>query len=192
MDPLSLVVGLVAGVVVGAGALILMGGGWGRLMQGVDVAKRAAKSPEFATKLQALINPPPPPPPPKPDGTALRLLVLLQREARLLDFFMEDISGAPDAQIGAGVREVHQKAAKVIKEHLTLEPVLPQAELATVTVPVGFDPSAIRLMGHLGGQPPYTGELRHPGWRCKSFKLPKPPEGQDEFILMPAEVEIPG
>ena len=121
----------------------------------------------------------------------LRLLALLQREGRLLDFLLEDIQGAADEQVGAGVRELHRKAQAVVKEHLMLEPVLPQGEGETVEVPPSFDPSAIRLTGNVTGQPPFRGVLQHHGWRVKNYTLPTLPEGQDPFVLAPAEVELP-
>jgi hypothetical protein len=129
--------------------------------------------------------------PPKPSAEPLRLLALLQREGRLVDFLMEDLEGIPDAQIGAGVREVHRKSRKVLQEHLLLEPVLAQNEGETTTVPANFDPGAVRVVGNVAGQPPFTGTLHHRGWRVKEIKLAAPPSGQDEFVLMPAEVEIP-
>jgi hypothetical protein len=135
--------------------------------------------------------PPPPPPPPKRSAEPLRLLALLQREGRVLDFFLEDISAASDEQVGAGVRELHRKAQTALKEHLTLEPVLPQAEGAAVEVPPGFDPSAVRLTGNVTGQPPFRGTLQHHGWRVKDYHLPAPPEGQDQFVIAPAEVDLP-
>ena len=97
---------------------------------------------DVAKKVEPILNPPPPEPP-KLSGEPLRLLALLQREGRLLDFLLEDISAATDQQIGAGVREVHKKARAVLQEHLTLEPVLPGEEEANVRVPAGFDPSAV-------------------------------------------------
>ncbi|HEY7331016.1 MAG TPA: DUF2760 domain-containing protein [Gemmataceae bacterium] len=121
----------------------------------------------------------------------LRLLALLQREGRLLDFLLEDISAATDDQVGAGVRELHRQAQAVIKEHLVLEPVLAKNEGETVEVPANFDPSAIRLTGNVTGQPPFRGTLQHHGWRVKNYTLPTPPEGQDQFVLAPAEVELP-
>ena len=134
---------------------------------------------------------PPPPPPPKRSAEPLRLLALLQREGRVLDFFLEDISGASDEQVGAGVRELHRKAQAALKEHLTLEPVLPQEEGAAVEVPPGFDPSAVRLTGNVTGQPPFRGTLQHHGWRVKDYHLPAPPAGQDPFVVAPAEVDLP-
>jgi hypothetical protein len=33
--------------------------------------------------------------------------------------------------------------------------------------------------------------LLHSGWRVLEIKLPPLPEGQDDLVLMPAEVELP-
>jgi hypothetical protein len=129
--------------------------------------------------------------PPRLSPEPLRLLALLQREGRLLDFLLEDIQAAADEQIGAGVRELHRQAQAVIKEHLVLEPVIAKNEGETVEVPANFDPSAIRLTGNVTGQPPFRGVLQHHGWRVKSYTLPPLPEGQDPFVLAPAEVELP-
>jgi uncharacterized protein DUF2760 len=149
----------------------------------------------FADRVRPLLGPAAPEEPKKPAQLSpepLRLLALLQREGRLLDFLLEDIAAAPDEQVGAGVRELHRKAQAVIKEHLVLEPVLPQNEGETVEVPPSFDPSAIRLTGNVTGQPPFRGTLQHHGWRVKNYSLPAPPQGQDELVLAPAEVELPG
>jgi Domain of unknown function (DUF2760) len=134
---------------------------------------------------------PEPPKPTKPSGAPLRMLALLQREGRLLDFLMEDISGAPDAQVGYGVREMHRKCQDAIKKALDLEPVLPNNEDDSVEINAGFDPSAIRLTGNVAGSPPFKGRLIHPGWRVKTIRAAAPPEGADEFVLAPAEVEMP-
>jgi hypothetical protein len=100
------------------------------------------------------------------------------------------VQGYPDAQIGAAVRDIHRKCQAALKEHLVLDPVMAQQEGATVEVPAGFDPSAIRIIGNVTGQPPFRGVLQHHGWRVRAIKLAPPPEGQDEMVLMPAEVEI--
>ncbi|MFO0934929.1 MAG: DUF2760 domain-containing protein [Gemmataceae bacterium] len=134
--------------------------------------------------------PVPPPPPPKPNGAPIRFLALLQSEARFFDFLMEDIENFPDAQIGQAVREIHKKAQAAIKQHLVLEQVMPQMEGSTVTVPVGFDPSAIRVLGNVTGAPPFSGSLQHPGWRVREIKLSAPPAGADEFVIQPAEVQL--
>ena len=171
--------------------LVISGGSLSRVGLAVRAYWRTASEAAFAAKMQDLLTPPPPPPPPKRSGEALRLLALLQRKGRLLDFLLEDIQGATDEQIGAGVRELHRESQAVLKDHLELAPVLPQEEGATVEVPAGFDPSAIRLTGNVTGQPPFRGVLKHHGWRVRDFSLAKPPEGQDEFVVAPAEVELP-
>src|SRR6266851_4811253 len=152
---------------------------------------RILRDPAFAAKVESLLAPPKPAAPPKPSGAPLRLLALLQREGRLLDFLLEDIQSYPDAQIGAAVRDIHRQCQTAIKEHLVLEPVLPRPERSEVEIPSGFDPAAVRLTGNVTGQPPFKGTLQHHGWRVKEIKLAPPQEGQDEFILMPAEVELP-
>ena len=53
-----------------------------------------------------------------------RLLKLLQRESRLLDLLMEDLSTFDDATIGSSVRSVHAKARKALLEYVELEPVI--------------------------------------------------------------------
>jgi hypothetical protein len=150
-------------------------------------------NPDVAKKVEPLLVTAPPEPvrAPKLSGEPLRLLALLQREGRLLDFLLEDVSGATDEQIGAGVRDIHKKSQAVLKEHLTLEPVLPGQEEAPVDVPAGFDPSAVRLTGNVTGQPPFRGVLKHHGWRAKGYRLPPPPAGVDELVVAPAEVELP-
>ena len=136
--------------------------------------------------------PPAPEPvaPAKPTAEPLRLLALLQREGRLLDFLLEDIQGIPDAQIAAAVRDIHGTCGKALREHLTLKRIIDGEEDSTTTVAPGFDPSAIRLTGQVTGQPPFTGTLRHHGWRVSEIKLAKPPAGADEFVVQPAEVEL--
>jgi hypothetical protein len=167
-----------------------VGGDFKSYRMGQEIAARMKRDPEFATKIEAALAPPKPPEPLKPSGEPLRLLSLLQREGRLLDFLLEDIQAATDEQIGAGVREIHRGCRKALTEHLVLEPVLPGQEGSEVEVPPGFTPSAIVLTGNVTGQPPFRGTLRHPGWRVKEIKLAKPAEGQDEFVVQPAEVEL--
>jgi Domain of unknown function (DUF2760) len=123
------------------------------------------------------------------DG-ALALLALLQREAQLVDFVRESIDGVDDAQLGAATRAVHRNAAKVIAQHVTLEAVMPGDEDAKVTVPKGFDPAEIRLIGEAKGEPPYKGTLRHKGWRATDMKLPTLADGVDRTVIAPAEVEV--
>jgi hypothetical protein len=194
-EPWVIVSLTLAGVVVLALLVLLAlgGGSLARLGLAWQAFRRVLGDPAVAQKVQPLLAPPVPEEkkPPRLSGEPLRLLTLLQREGRLLDFLLEDISGAGDEQLGAGVRELHKKAQQVLREHLTLEPVLPQSEGATVEVPPGFDPSAVRLTGNVTGHPPFKGTLQHHGWRVKGYNLPAPPAGQDELVVAPAEVELP-
>jgi hypothetical protein len=128
--------------------------------------------------------------PPKPSAEPLRILAALQQEARLIDFLMEDISGASDPQIGQAVRDIHAKSRAVLTQHLELGPVLKQAEGESATVERGFDPSAVRVLGNVTGEPPFTGSVQHPGWRVKKIHLGPAPAGQDGFVLQPAEVQV--
>ncbi len=125
-----------------------------------------------------------------PEHTALRLLAALQDgDGRLVDFLTEEIAGYPDEQIGAATRAIHDACGKALRACVQLEPVLPGREDDTVTVPEGFDPAAIRLTGNVRGEPPFTGVLRHPGWRVTGVTLPAR-MGLDPKVIAPAEVEI--
>ena len=206
--------GLALGILVSMAFVVALtlarSGGLKRAWWGLTVAGRANQDPALAAKIDSVLanpaaavptspqplSPPPasrpttPPSPPKPTGEPLRLISLLQSESRLVDFLMEDLASASDAQIGQGVREVHKKAAAALKKYLVVEPVLGGTEGDTVTVQKGFDPSAVRVLGNVTGEPPYSGELQHPGWRVKELNLPTTAEGQDPFIVQPAEVQI--
>jgi len=126
----------------------------------------------------------------RPDPT-LHLIGLLQREGRLLDFCEEEIAKYSDAEVGAAARTVHAGCRKVLRGALALEPVRAEPEGAQVQVPPGFDPGAVRLTGNVVGAPPFTGTLRHHGWKARDVRLPPPPVGQDARLLAPAEVELP-
>jgi len=153
-----------------------------------EIAREAKPAPAPESRKAA----PPPPPPARPTtDAAVQLLALFQREGRLVDFLREDIQPYEDTQIGAAVREIHKACRQVLAEHLTLEPVLSGQEGDEVTVPAGFDPSAVRLTGNVSGEPPFRGSLRHAGWRAAQVRLPAQPAGQDPKIVAPAEVEIP-
>lgn len=140
---------------------------------------------------------PPPPPPPKiitlkeatPDA-ALQLLGLLQREARLIDFVQEDLTGHADADVGAAARLVHEGCRKVLKAHFTLAPVRTEEEGRRITLSAGFDASAVRLTGNVVGQAPFTGTLSHRGWRVTDVRLPQRAEHHDAAIVAQAEVEL--
>jgi hypothetical protein len=129
-------------------------------------------------------------PPPEPaEHTALRLLARLQEEGRLVDFLTEDVSPYSDAQIGAATRGIHASCAKVLREMVTLERVLPGNEDEEVTVAPGFDAGSIRLVGNVHGAPPFRGVLKHAGWRATRVEIPAR-SAADPVVLAPAEVEI--
>jgi hypothetical protein len=201
------VYGLVSGLLIWGFVVVMFitnrAGGVSQAIYGLSVAGRANRDAAFAKKLSemygtslpttatpAATTPAAPAAPPKPTGEPLRILTLLQQDARLIDFLMEDISAAPDAGIGQAVREIHRKSQQVLKEHLVIEAVLTGTEGDKITVQKGFDPTTVRVVGNVTGEPPFQGELQHPGWKVKEIKLPATVTGQNLFILQPAEVQV--
>lgn len=126
---------------------------------------------------------------PTPDS-ALQLLSLFQREARLIDFTQENLSAYSDADIGAAARVVHEGCARVLREHFTIEPVRSENEGSRVTLAEGFDAASVRLTGNVVGKAPFTGTLSHRGWRASKVTLPQLAESHDARVLAPAEVEL--
>jgi hypothetical protein len=120
----------------------------------------------------------------------LHLLSVLQREGRLVDFFFEDLNRYEDAQIGGAVRAIHENCRKVVNKSLSLEAVIDRSEGEEIRVEPGFDPDAIKLTGNVTGEPPFTGILRHKGWRTQKLELPALSGVQNAGIIAPAEVEI--
>ena len=120
---------------------------------------------------------------------ALQLLSLLQSEGRLVDFLMQDIAGFDDAEIGAAARVIHDGCRQALREHAEIVPVRTEEEGCSVTLEE-YDAAAIRLTGNVQGSPPYTGALRHRGWRAKSLRLPQTLKEHDPAVLAPAEVEL--
>jgi hypothetical protein len=118
-------------------------------------------------------------------------LAALQREARLVDLVLEPLDQYTDAQIGAAAREVLRNTAKTLDRFFALRPVLQAQEGTVIEVPRGFDPNRYRLVGQVAGQPPYRGQVVHPGWQASRCDLPTwtGPE-EAAWIIAPAEVEI--
>jgi len=142
---------------------------------------------------------PAPPPAPAPAApvlraptaeSALQLLSLFQREARLIDFTQENLAAYSDADIGAAARVVHEGCARVLREHFTIEPVRSENEGARVTLEEGFDAASVRLTGNVVGQAPFKGTLSHRGWKAAAVTLPQLAEKHDARVLAPAEVEL--
>jgi hypothetical protein len=126
--------------------------------------------------------------PPKPqsgpaDG-AVQMLAILQRDARLVDFLMEDISAYSDEQVGAAVRDVQENARKSMQRYLQLAPVIDGVE-GTYTK-AGED--GVKLIGNVpaSGKAP-GGTLRHKGWRADKVDLPALPPGN---VIAQAEIEV--
>lgn len=122
--------------------------------------------------------------------SALQLLSLFQREARLIDFTQENLSAYSDADIGAAARVVHEGCARVLREHFSIEAVRAEAEGSRVTLEEGFDAASVRLTGNVVGQAPFKGTLSHRGWRATRVQLPQLAEKHDARVLAPAEVEL--
>jgi len=124
--------------------------------------------------------------------SALQLLSLLQREGRLVDFLQQDVTTFSDADVAAAARVVHEGCRKALGAHVTVEAVRAESEGARVTVDAGFDADQVKLVGDVKGEPPYSGVLRHHGWRAAKIELPRlvTPGAHDARVLAPAEVEL--
>ena len=125
------------------------------------------------------------------DG-ALRMLNILQRDSRLIDFLMEDITNYTDDQIGAAVRSLHADCKASLTRHVVLVPVIDGVEgtFQKMDSSKAPDPSRIKLIGNVPatGKTP-GGTLRHRGWRVSSVNLPELGK-QDATVLAPAEIEV--
>ena len=122
-----------------------------------------------------------------PSDGAVQILSILQREARLVDFLMEDISGYSDDQVGAAVRDVQAKSHQALERYMHLQPTIDGVE-GDFTKLEGMDSASYRLIGKVppDGKPP-GGLLRHKGWKATQVDLPKTAPGS---IVAPAELEI--
>src|SRR5262249_41332692 len=118
MDPLLAAVLTLVGVVVLFVLFVLASGGFARFGLALQAFRRTLGGAGFAAKGHLPLNPPPPEPPtpPKPSGEPLRVLTVLQRESRLVDFLMEDLGGADDDQVAAAVRDIQPKAQASLKK----------------------------------------------------------------------------
>jgi hypothetical protein len=122
-----------------------------------------------------------------PADGAVQILAVLQRDARLVDFLMEDISAFPDDQVGAAVRDVQAQARESLARYMRLEPVIDGVE-GTFTKIEGLDPAQVKLIGNVpaSGKAP-GGLLRHKGWKAAKVDLPQTAPGA---VLAAAELEI--
>jgi len=126
---------------------------------------------------------------------ALQILAILQRDARLVDFLMEDVSQYSDEQVGAAVRDLHQRCRTALARYISLEPIVDGVEGNFTPVepdPAGrLDPSRIKLLGNVPADGlPKGGLLRHKGWRAERVELPPVDPRHDLSVVAPAEIEI--
>lgn len=128
-------------------------------------------------------------PPVDKGDRAVQILALLQRDGRLIDFLMEDLTPYQDAQIGAAVRDVHGGSRQALQRYFTLEPVLDDEEGRPVSVERGTDPARLKVTGNTAAAPPLRGTLRHRGWEATRMELPPLP-ASGRTIVAPAEVEV--
>jgi len=149
-----------------------------------DIAQAFGYAKAFPVKAPAAA---PPKPSAGPADGAVQILAVLQRDARLVDFLMEDISGATDEQVGAAVREVQAQARESLARYLQLEPVIDSVE-GTFTKTEGLDAAELKFIGRV---PPSGkaagGVLRHRGWKASKVDLPQAAPGT---LLAPAELEV--
>ena len=115
------------------------------------------------------------------------MLGILQRDSRLVDFLMEDISAYTDDQVGAAIRDVQVQAKQSLERYLKLQPVIDAVEETTVTTS-GLDSASYKLIGKVppNGKAP-NGILRHRGWKAEKVDLPS---AKPSSILVPAELEV--
>lgn len=129
----------------------------------------------------------------KPSHGALQFLGILQRDARLVDFLMEDISGYSDDQVGAAVRNLHEQCGAALKRCVTLHPVIDGVE-GTYTKADAAGANAKQGLKFIGNVPPEGrapgGILRHKGWRASNVELPKVNQSVNLTIVAPAEIEV--
>jgi hypothetical protein len=124
----------------------------------------------------------------QPSDGALQILGILQRDARLVDFLMEDISAYSDDQVGAAVRNLHEQCRDSLNRYLRLAPVIDGVE-GSFTKLDSNDPATIKLLGNVpvNGKAP-GGVLRHKGWKAEKIDLP--PIAPGALVIAPAEIEI--
>ena len=161
----------------------------GELSGEVLIALNLSRRSGAAAPKAAAPTPAPAAPTVRASDGALQILGILQRDSRLIDFLMEDVSGYSDDQIGAAVRELHDQCRDSIARYVTLAPVIDGVEGTYAKAPAQ-DPNLVKFVGNVPAQPPAGGTLRHKGWRATKVELPNLPAKQDASIISPAEIEI--
>ena len=157
-----------------------------------DVARnygfvKAASATSGAKPAAAAPAPAPAKPQAGPADGAVHIIGLLQREARLVDFLMEDISTYSDDQVGAAVRDVQTNSRQALARHFKLTPVIDGVE-GDYAKTQGMPANSYRLVGNVppNGKAP-GGLLRHKGWKAEKVDLPPVAPGD---LVAPAEIEV--
>lgn len=176
---------------------------FGRLWLGLVLLFRVVFDRDLAERARSLSEGPAPAPelpPPAPAvqaaelpndplDSARLLLRLLQRDGRLVDFLQQDITAFADAEVGAAARVVHSGCRRVLSAHAKLSALRRENEGVTLTLDAA-EATQVKLVGDVGGKPPYRGVLRHRGWRLESLELPIRVGGRDAAIIAEPEVEL--
>lgn len=153
-----------------------------------DIAQELGFTPQ--KKAQPAAKPAPAARTPQPSDGALQILGILQRDSRLIDFLMEDISAYPDDQIGAAVRDLHQQCRDSLTRYLRLAPVIDAVEGSPTKLDTN-DPSVVKLLGNVPASgKASSGLLRHKGWKAEKIDLPPLAANANTSVIAPAEVEI--
>jgi hypothetical protein len=152
-----------------------------------DIAQELGFSPK---KSQPVPKPAPTVRAAQPSDGALQILGILQRDSRLVDFLMEDISGYADDQIGAAVRDLHDQCRDSLNRYVHLAPLIDGVE-GSFTKLDSNDPSTVKLLGNVPASGKAAGGLlRHKGWKAEKIDLPPIATGANASVVAPAEVEI--
>jgi len=154
----------------------------------VDIAQELGFSQKKSQPAPAKATPPARTP--QPSDGALQILGILQRDARLIDFLMEDLSAYPDDQVGSAVRSLHEQCRDSLNRYLRLAPVIDGVE-GSFTKIDSNDPATVKLLGNVpvNGKAP-GGVLRHKGWKAEKIELPPIALGANATVIAPAEIEI--
>lgn len=126
----------------------------------------------------------------QPADGAAQMLAILQRDGRLVDFLMEDISSATDEQVGAAVRSLQGHCRESLSRYVKLTPVIDGVE-GSYTKVESSDPAVVKLLGNVPPAGKVTGGvLRHKGWKAERIDLPALKASQSNSVIAPAEIEV--
>jgi hypothetical protein len=118
---------------------------------------------------------------------ALTLLMVLQRDSRLLDLVCESLDGYSDEQIGGAARNVLVDTGRTLNRMFGLQPLSSQAEGERIELPNDASPMRYRVTGQASAR---SGCVAHPGWIATKVDLPQWTGHRDDvMVLAPVEVE---